>query len=173
MKLSSKIVYYFLPIFIFTAIVNSGIAYAEFQVAFLDVAKLLNDSSESKTQRAALDSKAKATREKLEKRRSELKTMEKSIREKGLGENSPEVDQLRSQARAFEGMVHDAEDDIRKEYLKVNRSLSEKALKLVNDYAKKNNIDLVLDKGEQGRGPVLFGQSSLDITDKILDLMND
>ena len=169
---SSKIALFTL-LFSFSTIFAPQLAQAEFTVAFLDVAKLLNDSSDSKSQRAALDSKAKATREKLEKRRSELKNLEKSIRDKGLGENSPEVDQLRSQARAFEGMVRDAEDDIRKEYLKVNRSLSEKALKLVNDYAKKNKIDLVLDKGEQGRGPVLFGQSSLDITEQILEQMND
>ena len=172
MKFSSKITFLAL-FFSFSSILAPQSAHADFTVAFLDVAKLLNDSTDSKSQRATLDTKAKATREKLEKRRSELKTLEKSIREKGLGESSPEVDQLRSQARAFEGLVHDAEDDIRKEYLKVNRSLSEKALKLVNDYAKKNGIDLVLDKGEQGRGPVLFGQSSLDITEKILEEMND
>lgn len=151
--------------------VNSAIA--EFKVAFVDVAKLLNESSESKSQRSSLDTKTKETREKLEKRRTELKTLEKSIRDKGLGENSKEVEQLRSQARAFEGMVRDAEDEIRKDYLKINRALSEKALKLVNAYAKSNQIDLVLDKGEQGRGPVLFGQSSLDITEDILDQMND
>lgn len=172
MKLSPQKICFSLLILSFVSL-NPSSAFAEFKVAFLDVAKLLNDSTDSKSQRTALDAKAKATREKLEKRRSELKALEKSIREKNLGESSPEVDQLRSQARAFEGMVRDAEDDIRKEYLKVNRSLSEKALKLVTNYAKQNNIDLVLDKGEQGRGPVLFGQSSLDITKDILEEMND
>ena len=169
----SNLKYFSICALISTCLLANSTAHAEFRVAFLDVAKLLNESSDSKSQRSALDGKAKETREKLEKRRSELKALEKSIREKGLGENAKEVDQLRSQARAFEGMVKDAEDDIRKEYMKVNRALSEKALRLVAEYAKKNKIDLVLDRGEQGRGPVLFGQSTFDITSIILEEMNE
>ncbi len=145
---------------------------ADFKVAFVDIAKVLNDSKEAKTQRTTLDAKSKEMKEKLEKRRNELKTLEKSIRDKGLGEDTKEVEQWRSQARAFESMVRDADEDLRKDYIKVNRSLSEKALKIVNEYSKKNGFDLVIDKGEAGRGPVLYGEKSLDITSDIVALMN-
>jgi Skp family chaperone for outer membrane proteins len=38
----------------------------------------------------------------------------------------------------------------------------------IEAYAKSNNYDLVIDKSEKYRGPVLFGKSSADITDEIL-----
>jgi Skp family chaperone for outer membrane proteins len=153
--------------------ISCSSAFAEFKVAFVDVAKVLNDSKEAKTERATLDSKSKEIKEKLENRRNELKALEKSIREKGLNEDAKEVEQWRAQARAFEVMVREADEDLRKDYMKVNRALSEKTLKIISDYSKKNSFDLVVDKGEAGRGPVLYGESSLDITSDIVSLMND
>jgi Skp family chaperone for outer membrane proteins len=56
--------------------------------------------------------------------------------------------------------------------MKLNKSLTDKALALINDYAKDKKIDMVIDKGEKVRGPVLFGDPTLDITDDIVQAMN-
>jgi Skp family chaperone for outer membrane proteins len=41
----------------------------------------------------------------------------------------------------------------------------------IETYAKSNNYDLVIDKSEKYRGPVLYGTSSADITDDIVKLI--
>ncbi len=56
--------------------------------------------------------------------------------------------------------------------MKFNKSLAEKTVKIVSAHAQKHSIDLVLDKSEKGRGPVLFGDSTFDITDAIIEEMN-
>jgi Skp family chaperone for outer membrane proteins len=38
----------------------------------------------------------------------------------------------------------------------------------IETYAKANKFDLVIDKSEKYRGPVLFGSPSADITEEIL-----
>ena len=48
---------------------------------------------------------------------------------------------------------------------------SEAAKSKIEAYAKTNNYDLVIDKSEKYRGPVLFGKPSADITDQILEAM--
>jgi Skp family chaperone for outer membrane proteins len=52
--------------------------------------------------------------------------------------------------------------------MKVNKELTDKVLARVESYAKANDYDLVFDKSERFRGPVLFGSEAVDITDEIL-----
>jgi Skp family chaperone for outer membrane proteins len=52
--------------------------------------------------------------------------------------------------------------------MKVNKELTDKVLTRIEAYAKSNDYDLVFEKSERFRGPVLFGSDSVDITDQIL-----
>ena len=63
--------------------------------------------------------------------------------------------------------------DLQQQFLKTNKDLTDKTVKLVEEYAKKNKVDLVLDKSDKLRGPVLFRTPSVDITDEIVKQINE
>ncbi len=147
-------------------------AQADFRLATVDVNKVLNESSSAKSQRKKLDERATEARKKLEERGKSLRTRKESLDKAESSADQKEVERFRADARDFERDVKDTDEDLKKEFLKINRQLADKAVTVVASYAKRNKIDLVLDKGEGTRGPVLFGQPSFDITDEIVSEMN-
>ena len=130
------------------------------------------DLKESKSKRAELDKLSLAAKKKVEAKRKSLKATEATLREKNVSPSSPEAEKLRKSAREFERFVRDTEEDLKRKFLKTNDKLTNKVLTAVNTYAKKNSIDLVLDKSQRGRSPVLFGNPSSDITKLVLKELN-
>jgi len=154
------------------ALLNASVALAEFKIATVDVNKILNESSAAKTKRKDLDGRAAAARAKLEDKGKGLRERKEKLEQAKDKADPKELEKFRADARDFERAVKDTDEDLKKEFMKFNRELADKAVKLINEYAKKNQIDLVLDKSQGGRGPVLFGQASFDITGEITQEMN-
>ena len=144
------------------------LANAEYKISTVDVNRIINDSAESKTLRKKLDEKTLEAKKKIEAKRDSLKAKEDKLKEKQVAEDSKEAESLRSEIRDFARFVKDNEDDLKKEFLKANKTLTDKAIAQVKAYATKHNIDLVLDKSDGARSPVLFGQAGSDITDALL-----
>lgn len=155
-----------------TTIAAPSVAQAEFKIATVDVNKILNESTAAKAKRKDLDERAGAARKKLEEKGKSLKERKDKLELAKDKADPKEVEKFRADARDFERTVKDTDEDLKKEFLKFNRELADKAVKLINEYAKKNQIDLVLDKSQGSRGPVLFGQPSFDITNDITQEMN-
>ena len=144
-----------------------------YRMATVDVNRIMNELEEAKELKQSLDKRSKSAKDKIEKERNSLKEMEANIKSKGLDGNSSEVDDFRAKARNFERMVKDTEEELRREFLKDNQQLTKKVLDAVQSYAKKNDIQLILDKSKMGRGPVLFGDPTADITTDLLKELND
>ncbi len=143
-------------------------AQAEYKIVTVDLNRILNESSTAKEQRKSLDAMSTQAKTKIEAKKKTITAMEKNIKEKGLGEDSKEVQEIGNEIKNFNRLVKDSEDEIKKEFLKINKSLTEKALKIINQYAEKKDIDLVIDRSEKSRGPVLFGDPGSDITPEII-----
>ncbi len=141
---------------------------AEFRIATVDINRVINESTESKSMKKVLDDKTLAAKKQVDAKRSSLKALEDKLKAAKVKEDSKEADQYRESAKEYSRMVKDTEEDLRREFLKSNKTLTDKALKLVRDYASKNSYSLVLDKSEAVRGPVLFGSKSFDVTEDIL-----
>lgn len=154
------------------SLIAVGPAQAEFKVATVDVNRILNESKEAKTKKKQLDDVSLKAKSEIESRRKTLKATEDKIKSGAIAPDSKEAEKFRTEAREFARFVKDKDEDIKKEFMKTNRDLTLKALDLVKKYAQSHQIDLVLDKGERGRGPVLFGDSSADITDDIIKTLN-
>lgn len=150
----------------------AAILLAEFRVATVDVNRVLNESKEAKEKRKELDRKSIDAKNKIDEKGSALKALEKKIRDSGVAEGSREAEQFRTQARDLERMIKDSQEDLKKEFLKINKSVTEKTVNLIAEYAKSNNIDLVLDKAEKSGGLVLYGSPVLDITEDVLKRIN-
>jgi Skp family chaperone for outer membrane proteins len=147
-------------------------ARADYKIATVDVNKILNESSEAKEKRKEFEAKAAEARKKLDAKKASLVALQQKLKDSKVDDNSKEAESFRAQARDFEHMVHDSDDDLKKEFLKVNKVLTDKALKLVSDYATAHKIDLVLDSGDRSRtSALLFGDPTLDITGEIIKTM--
>ena len=147
-------------------------AQAEFKLATVDLTRILNESTIAKEQRKTLDAMSKQAKTKLESKKQSLTTLEKQIKEKGLNEDSKEVQEFSNEVKNFNRMVKDSEDEIKKEFLKINKTLTERAMKIINEYAEKKNFDLVVDHSEKVRGPVLYGDPGVDITNEVIKVMD-
>jgi outer membrane protein len=146
---------------------------AEVRIAVVDVSRLLNESKEGKLKREELDELSKSAKGRVEKRRTTLKGKEESLRKAEAATDSNEMTQFRNEAKEFARMIKDEEENLRQKFVKVNNSLTQKAIKIIEDYAKAKDIDLVLEKSDKGRGPVLFSAKALDISDEILERLNE
>ena len=147
-------------------------AQAEFRVATVDVNKVLNESKEAQGVRKKLDEMQAAAAKKLETKRASLKQLEEKLRAKGTTDDSKDAESFREQAREFDRMVKDSREDLQKEFMKSNKVLTEKTMTAVQKYALSNKIDLVLDRSQAVRGPVLYAGPVFDITDDIVKVMN-
>ena len=156
-----------------TVLSSSVMAHAEFRVATVDVNKVLNESKEAQGIRKKLDERQAVASKKLEAKRDELKQLEDKLKSKNVTDDSKEAEGFRAQAREFERMVKDTREDLQKEFLKSNKSLTEKTLVAVQKYAAANKIDLVLDKSQAIRGPVLYAGPVFDITEEIVKVVNE
>lgn len=157
---------------ILSSFVAAAEAKSDAKIATVDVSRVLNDSDEGKEQRAKLDALSAAAKKKLETKRAALKALEEKLRASNATEDSAGAKDFRNQARDFSRLVKDSEDEVRQEFVKVNKKLTEKVLKLIKQYAEENEIDLILDKGVQERTLVLFGAPQADVTSQIVARMN-
>ncbi len=150
----------------------TAVAQAEFRIATLDMNKVLNASAEAKSAKASLEASSAKAKKVIDEKKEALKPLEEKARSGKLDPNSKEADQLKKQTRDLITLIRDKEDELKKEFGKSNKSLTEKTTKIVESYAKENNIDLVLDKSSGVRSAVLFGDVSFDISDEIIKQVN-
>ena len=159
-------------VLLFCVIFTATPLLAEFNIATVNVNKVLNESQEAQTKKKDLDKLSLQAKNKIDEKRKSLQATEKKIQEGKISEDSQEARNFRTEARDFARFVKDAEADLRSEFLKHNKVLTEKAVNLIAQYAKTNNIDLVIDKSDDSRGPVLYSSNTSDITDAIIKKIN-
>lgn len=141
---------------------------AEFTMATVDLNRIMNDSPQSKEQRKTLDTLSNTAKKKIDARRQGITEKEKSLKSAGVKADSKEAQAFQKEARDFNRFIKDTEDEFKAEFIKINKALTDRAIESVRAYAKKNNIDLVIERSEKTKGPVIFGSPTVDITDDVL-----
>jgi Skp family chaperone for outer membrane proteins len=151
------------------AFAYAPLAFGEVKIATVDVARIINEAPAAKAKKKELDSASEEAKKKLEAKGKDLQALKTKLEQQKVSPDSKEAEAFRAKARDFERMRADMKADLEKRYLKINKELSEQVLGKIETYAKAKEFDLVIDKSEKYRGPVLFGKSSADITDDILE----
>lgn len=144
----------------------------DFKIATVDLDRILNESKVAQTKKKELDAISSKKKQQIDAKRTTLKATEDKIKKGQIAEDSKEADQFRAQARDFTRMVKDAEDELRKEYLKTTRDLMKRAAVVIEQYAKSNKMSLVLEKSKKSGGPVLYGSDTMDITSAVITEIN-
>lgn len=143
-------------------------ARADVRIATVDITRILNESTDAASRKKELDVLSQDAKKRADEKRKALQSLEAKLKEKKVSEDSKEAENFREEAKEYARFIKDTEDDLKKRFVKLNKEMTEKAMTRVTAYAKENRIDIVLDKSEKYRGPVLFGNPGVDITDAIL-----
>lgn len=151
-----------------TAQLSALPAYAEVRIATVDVTRIVNDSPDAVAKKKELDTLSAETKKKIEAKGKELQALKAKLEEAKVSAESKEAENFRNQVRDFERMRADAKADFEKRYMKVNKELTDRVYSQIEKFAKANNYDLILDKSDKYRGPILFGAPSTDVTDELL-----
>lgn len=146
----------------------SPLAHSEVKIGTVDVARIVNDSPEAVAKKKELDTFSEETKKKIDAKGKELQELKTKLEGSKVAADSKEAENFRNQVRDFERMRGDAKADLEKRYLKVNKELTDKVYAQIEKYAKANNYDIIIDKSDRYRGPVLFGSSSADVTEDLL-----
>lgn len=146
----------------------TSVSNAEVKIATVDVSRIVNDNPEALAKKKDLDTFSEETKKKLEAKGKELQAQKKKLEDAKVSAESKEAENFRNQVRDFERMRGDAKADLEKRYMKVNKELTEKVYSQIEKYAKANNYDLIIDKSDKYRGPILYGDTAVDVTDEVL-----
>lgn len=148
---------------------SPSLVYSEFNVATVDVARVLTESSVAKEKREKIDDNMAAAKSKIEDKQKDLI----SLQEKMADSKDPkELDKYDKERKELERYIQDSREDIGRQIDKVGKELTTKVLGIVKSYAQEHNIDMVIDSSEKLRSPVLFREKSVDITESIISLMD-
>jgi outer membrane protein len=149
-------------------VIATPIANAEIRIATVDVSKIVNDSPEAVSKKKDLDNYSAEMKKKLESKGKELAALKTKLEDTKVSADSKEAENFRNQVRDFERMRSDAKAELEKRYVKINKELTERVYAQIEKFAKANNYDLIIDKSDKYRGPILFGAPSTDVTDQLL-----
>ena len=160
----------FLTIFIFLVLFSHS--YAEVQkIVYLNVDKILQQSTAGKSIKKQLETIYKQNLEKFKKNDEILKNKEKKIiAQKNIlsqEDFQKELISLRTEIIKFQKDQVKAREDINKLRIGATNKLISKLSPILQDYAKKNSISLILQKKN-----IVMGKKEIEITDEILEITN-
>gem|GEM_PF-774723 len=160
---------FFLFMFLCSISILTTSAFAEYKLATVDINKVLNETKESKEARQSLTEESTRARATIEKKRQALQDKEAALKARGVSADSKEAEEFRQEAKDFGRLVKDTEEELKRKFLRSNTEITQKTLQVIEAYAKSNKIDLILEKGQEGKGAVLFGAPSVDITKEVIE----
>lgn len=155
-------------------LLSAQIQAAELKIAYVDFQKVAFDSIAGKEAAAQLE-KLKAEKQKdITKMQETLKKIEEEITLKGSTmKESAKLelqDRYESEYKKTNRYVKEAQEEMRKKEYSLLKPIQEELQTIINDYAKKNSLDFIFDKGFPG---LLFSTEKLNISDEILKLYDE
>ena len=147
-------------------------SYAEEQkIVYLNVDKIMQQSIAGKSIKKQLENIYNKNLEKFKKSDEILKTREKKlIAQKNIlsqEDFQKELSSLRTEIINFQKEQAKARNDINKLRIDATNKLILKLSPILQEYAKKNSVSLILQKKN-----IVMGKKEIEITDKILEITN-
>ena len=146
--------------------------YAEdFKIVYLNIDKIMQESIAGKSIKKKLEIIYKKDMEKFKKNDENLKKKEKKIiAQKNILSDQDfkkELSNLRAEIISFQKEQVKARDNINKLRIKATGELISKLSPILEEYAKKNSIGLILQKKN-----IVMGKKEIEITNDILEITN-
>lgn len=143
-------------------------AAADFKVGVVDSNDILSKSAEGQRVQSTLKRKGEELSKSLQKQEQEIGKMMEDFRKQATvmkeAAKKQRQEELSKRATDFQRKVQDADKQMALLEQKEMEPLLKKLEKAVNEVAKENKLDMVLDKRRSG---LLYMAPTLDITDKV------
>ncbi len=144
----------------------------EIKIAVIDVNRVLNECEEGKDAKNKMKARYEELQDKLEKEQGELKKMKEEIDKNKivLGEEKIKEKEKEFQKRMaeFRKLVAESEKEMRDRESAYTKVILEKIKRVVKDYVKEKNLNMVLDVS----GGIVYADDELNITDDIIEILN-
>jgi outer membrane protein len=157
--------------FLLFVITGATPLFADIRIGTVDMTKVLQESPSAKAKVDAIDKKAAQAKAKINKQKEELVALQKKLGDDASG-TSADAEQFRKASRELQRYVRDTEEELKSELMEVRKTVTEQAFKKVKEVATSKKLDIVLEKSEITRGPVLFAEGVTDITSTVVSSMN-
>jgi outer membrane protein len=144
----------------------SGSAFAEIKIGFVDVAKLSESAPQIRSAQLKMDAEFGGREKEIIALQSEIEAMEEALERDGAvmsdTERSKKERAILGKRREGKRAQDEFRDDINIRRNEILRKVNAEIGKAIEDYAKKNNFDLILSQG------VMYSSDKVDITDSVL-----
>jgi outer membrane protein len=146
------------------------------KIAILYVQNAILQSAEGKKAAAEMQATFNPRRSTLEKRQADVQAQQDQLK-KGAATMSDDAKnklarQIETDGKALKRDADDLNSDAEQEQNKLFQGLFAKLSAVVDQYAKKNGIAVVLDVSNQ-QGPIMWASASADITTEIVKLYDE
>jgi len=143
------------------------------RVALIDFQVAILQTEEGKAAKAKIEKELDSRKKELLTQQSELKKMEDDFDAKRSvlteEDKASRTRELQGKLMAFQRSQMALEQEVRQKEMQETQKIFQNLSSLVEEYAKKNNFDLVFEKGA---GAVLYVARGSDITSDIVSLYN-
>jgi Skp family chaperone for outer membrane proteins len=160
----------YLALFFFITVFSTN-SYSEQKIVYLDMDKILSNSTAGINATKSLESQLKKKTTEFNKISKKLKEDEaKIISQKNIiskDEYLKKINNLRNQVKEYRKNRKTTFDKITNQRLTLSRNFIDLINPIISDYALQNSISLIIQKKN-----ILVGKSELDITEKILLIVN-
>ena len=144
----------------------SGTALAEIKIGFVDVAKLSESAPQIRSAQMKMDAEFGGREKEIISLQREIEKLETALARDGAvmsdSERTKKEREILGKRREGKRIQDEFRDDINIRRNEILRKVNEEIGKAIEEYARKNNFDLILAQG------VMYSSDKVDITAKIL-----
>lgn len=154
---------------------STSVAFAQkkMSVAYLDMQSAILQTEEGKAAKGKIEKEAEDKRKGLVSQQNELKKLDEELQAQSaiLSEDAKASKQrdFQTKLQNFRTAQMNFEQEVRGKEMQETQKIYQKLIQVVNDIAKKKNIDLVF---ERGAGALIYAASADDITKDVVTAYN-
>jgi len=147
---------------------NQSVCFSkELKIGYVNVFKVFNEYAKTKEYDEKLEKNKKEAEKKLEAKKEAIEKLQNKLSLLKEKERSSEEEKMKKEITEYRETERKALIDIKKERDEKMKEIIEDINKVVEDYAKKNKFDLIVNESS-----VLYGDKAMDITSDIMKLAN-
>lgn len=142
---------------------------AEMRVAFIDIQRALNESEAGQKAKKRFKERLDRLQKDLERQKDEVDALKDQLAKKGLVMKDEERRNLEQEyqrkLREFERAYEDSQGELQQQDAELTRGLIQEMQGVIQELGRKEGYTLIFEQSGSG---LLYGDSSLDITDEII-----
>lgn len=155
------------------ALLSTPVLSADAKIGYLDLRQLITESNAGKAHRAALEKIAKEKQTGFEGEQKKLEEMKSKLDKDALtltdAQKTERQKEFQQKVQTLQKSAGEAQQELVKKDQDFTRKAFEDVRAVVAEVAKADHLNIVLEKGEAN---VLYGDPTLDITQKVMEKFN-